>query len=65
MRRATAKGGTDPHRNRIVSDAATTETGWRDGLRITIAFIFTRPQPSVTPGTGPALKSSRSVRGFS
>ena len=53
-----------PHRNRIVSDAAMTATGWRDGLRTMIAFVFTRPQPSVTPGTGPALKYSRSVRGF-
>ena len=33
-----------------------TATGWCDGLRTIIAFVFTRPQPSVTPGTGPALK---------
>jgi hypothetical protein len=51
-----------PHRNRIVSDTAMTATGWCDGLRTTIALVFTRPQPSVTPGTGPALKYSRSVR---
>ena len=45
-----------PQRNKIVSDAAITATGWRDGLSTTITFVFTRPHPTVTPGTGPALK---------
>ena len=43
----------------IVNDAVIAASGSDDFLSTTITLAFTRPQPIITPGTGPNLEVGR------